>query len=76
MVVESSRPARSPVDFRCPTESRCPNYHQKVAAQAGASKGIVLHYFANKQELFEHAMREANAALKDAVVARSGPPLR
>ncbi|MEY9165458.1 TetR/AcrR family transcriptional repressor of bet genes [Sinorhizobium fredii] len=43
---------------------------EKVAAQAGASKGIVLHYFANKQELFEHAMREANAALKDAVVAR------
>lgn len=43
---------------------------EKVAAQAGASKGIVLHYFANKQELFEHAMREANAALRDAVVAR------
>ncbi len=31
---------------------------EKVAAQAGASKGIVLHYFRNKQELFEHAMRE------------------
>jgi TetR/AcrR family transcriptional repressor of bet genes len=30
----------------------------------------VLHYFANKQELFEHAMREANAALKEAVVVR------
>ncbi|MBN8954839.1 MULTISPECIES: transcriptional regulator BetI [unclassified Rhizobium] len=43
---------------------------EKVAAQAGASKGIVLHYFANKQELFEHAMREANAVLRDAVVAR------
>ena len=43
---------------------------EKVAAQAGASKGIVLHYFANKQQLFEHAMREANAALRDAVVAR------
>lgn len=43
---------------------------EKVAAQAGASKGIVLHYFANKQELFEHAMREANAELRDAVVAR------
>ncbi|TGT05093.1 TetR family transcriptional regulator, partial [Mesorhizobium sp. M8A.F.Ca.ET.213.01.1.1] len=36
---------------------------EKVAAQAGASKGIVLHYFRNKQELFEHAMREANAVL-------------
>lgn len=43
---------------------------EKVAAEAGASKGIVLHYFRNKQELFEHAMREANAQLRDAVVAR------
>ncbi|KRD64205.1 MULTISPECIES: transcriptional regulator BetI [Sinorhizobium/Ensifer group] len=43
---------------------------EKVATHAGASKGIVLHYFANKQELFEHAMREANAALKEAVVVR------
>ncbi|TIX73739.1 MAG: TetR family transcriptional regulator, partial [Mesorhizobium sp.] len=42
---------------------------EKVAAEAGASKGIVLHYFRNKQELFEHAMREANTALRDAVVA-------
>lgn len=45
---------------------------EKVAAQAGASKGIVLHYFSNKQELFEHAMREGNAALRDAVIARLG----
>ena len=44
---------------------------EKVAMHAGASKGIVLHYFANKQELFEHAMREANAALKEAVVTES-----
>jgi len=43
---------------------------EKVAAQAGASKGIVLHYFHNKQELFEHAMREANAVLCFAVIAR------
>ncbi|MBZ9705224.1 transcriptional regulator BetI [Mesorhizobium sp. ESP7-2] len=43
---------------------------EKVAAHAGASKGIVLHYFRNKQELFEHAMREANAVLCNAVVAR------
>ncbi|OOG67012.1 choline-binding transcriptional repressor BetI [Sinorhizobium sp. A49] len=43
---------------------------EKVATHAGASKGIVLHYFANKQELFEHAMREANASLKEAVVER------
>jgi len=43
---------------------------EKVAAHAGASKGIVLHYFRNKQELFEHAMREANAVLRDAVIVR------
>jgi len=43
---------------------------EKVAAYAGASKGIVLHYFRNKEELFEHAMREANGALRLAVVKR------
>ncbi|PKA45048.1 transcriptional regulator BetI (plasmid) [Rhizobium sullae] len=43
---------------------------EKVAAHAGASKGIVLHYFRNKQELFEHAMREANLVLSEAVSAR------
>jgi TetR/AcrR family transcriptional repressor of bet genes len=43
---------------------------EKVASHAGASKGIVLHYFRNKQELFEHAMREANVALSQAVIAR------
>lgn len=43
---------------------------ERVAAQAGASKGIVLHYFASKQELFEHAMREANVKLGEVVVAR------
>src|SRR5690606_17178934 len=43
---------------------------EKVAIQAGASKGIVLHYFRNKQELFEQAMREANANLRDAVAER------
>lgn len=43
---------------------------EKVAAHTGSSKGIVLHYFRNKQELFEHAMREANARLRDAVVER------
>lgn len=51
---------------------------EKVAARAGASKGIVLHYFRNKQELFEHVMREANAVLRDAVVARlkrAGTPM-
>ena len=43
---------------------------EKVAAKAGASKGIVLHYFKNKQEVFEHAMREANAALRDNLATR------
>ncbi|MBY5868652.1 choline-binding transcriptional repressor BetI [Rhizobium leguminosarum] len=43
---------------------------EKVAIHAGASKGIVLHYFRNKQELFEHAMREANLSLSEAVSAR------
>lgn len=40
---------------------------EKVAAEAGASKGIVLHYFRNKQELFEQAMREANLGLRNRV---------
>ncbi|RFB92924.1 transcriptional regulator BetI [Rhizobium leguminosarum bv. trifolii] len=43
---------------------------EKVAAYAGASKGIVLHYFRSKQELFEHAMREANLSLSVAVRTR------
>jgi TetR/AcrR family transcriptional repressor of bet genes len=43
---------------------------EKVAAHAGASKGIVLHYFRNKQELFEQAMREGNLILRDRVVRR------
>jgi len=43
---------------------------EKVAAQAGASKGIVLHYFTNKRELFEHALREANADLQSDLAKR------
>lgn len=43
---------------------------EKVAGHAGASKGIVLHYFRNKQELFEQAMREANRALGEDVSRR------
>ncbi|MBL9046997.1 MAG: transcriptional regulator BetI [Tabrizicola sp.] len=46
---------------------------EKVAAEAGASKGIVLHYFRSKDELFEQAMREANLALRDRVIARLRP---
>lgn len=43
---------------------------EKVAHKAGASKGIVLHYFKSKQQLFEHAMRHSNALLRDEVVRR------
>lgn len=43
---------------------------EKVAQKAGASKGIVLHYFKSKQQLFEHAMRHSNALLRDEVVRR------
>ena len=43
---------------------------EKVAAKAGASKGIVLHYFTNKRELFEHALRQANADLQMDVAIR------
>src|SRR4029077_9830753 len=43
---------------------------EKVAQRAGASKGIVLHYFKTKQELFEHAMRHANSLLRDEVIRR------
>ena len=41
---------------------------EKVAQQAGASKGIVHHYFKTKQELFEHAMRHSNSLLRDEVI--------
>jgi TetR/AcrR family transcriptional repressor of bet genes len=43
---------------------------EKVAQKAGASKGIVLHYFKTKQQLFEHAMRHSNALLRDEVIRR------
>jgi len=43
---------------------------EKVAEEAGASKGIVLHYFRSKAELFEHVMREANLVLRNRVNAR------
>lgn len=43
---------------------------EKVARHAGASKGIVLHYFRNKQQLFVDTMRYANALLRDEVVRR------
>jgi TetR/AcrR family transcriptional repressor of bet genes len=42
----------------------------KVAERAGMSKGIVLHYFRNKDDLLEAVMRLANALLRDEVVRR------
>lgn len=42
----------------------------KVAERAGMSKGIVLHYFSNKDSLLEAVMRLANALLRDEVIAR------
>lgn len=43
---------------------------EKVAQKAGASKGIVLHYFKTKQLLFEHTMRHSNSLLRDHVIER------
>ncbi len=41
---------------------------EKVAQKAGASKGIVHHYFKTKQELFEQTMRHSNSLLRDEVI--------
>lgn len=43
---------------------------EKGATEAGASKGIVFHYFGSKADLFEHVMREANLVLRDRVNVR------
>lgn len=43
---------------------------ERVAEKAGASKGIVLHYFKTKQQLFIDVMRFANANLRIEVVNR------
>ena len=43
---------------------------EKVAQKAGASKGIVIHYFKTKQKLFEDTMRHANMLLRDEVIRR------
>jgi TetR/AcrR family transcriptional repressor of bet genes len=40
----------------------------KVAERAGMSKGMVLHYFRDKDDLLEAVMRLANALLRDEVV--------
>lgn len=43
---------------------------ERVATEAGASKGIVLHYFGSKDALFEQVMREANLVLARRVTER------
>lgn len=40
----------------------------RVAARAGVSKGVVLHHFGDKDQLFEMVMRRANAVLSAGVV--------
>ena len=41
---------------------------EKVAAAAGVSKGVVLHYFKDKNALFEAVLRKSNGVLKEGVV--------
>lgn len=43
---------------------------ERVAEKAGASKGIVLHYFGTKQRLLVYVLRHSNAALRAEVVRR------
>lgn len=42
---------------------------QRVAEHTGVSKASVLHYFSNKQNLIETALRRANAMLRHEAVA-------
>jgi TetR/AcrR family transcriptional regulator, transcriptional repressor of bet genes len=42
----------------------------KIAKEAGASKGLVHHYFRDKQQLIELTMRYVHARKKDEVVRR------
>ena len=42
----------------------------KIAGEAGASKGLVHHYFRDKQQLIELTMRYVHARKKDEVVKR------
>ena len=42
---------------------------QRVAEHTGASKASVLHYFSNKQNLIETALRRANTTLRKEAVA-------
>ncbi|WP_339115569.1 transcriptional regulator BetI [Thioclava sp. GXIMD2076] len=41
----------------------------RVAEEAGVSKASVLHYFGNKDDLLEAALRHGNSALRDEVSA-------
>jgi TetR/AcrR family transcriptional repressor of bet genes len=42
----------------------------RIAEEAGASKGIVHHYFENKQQLIEQAMRYAHTSRKNDLLKR------
>lgn len=43
---------------------------EQIARHAGVSKGIVHHYFRNKQHLVEHAVRHAHLVYRQEVVDR------
>ena len=43
---------------------------EQIARHAGVSKGIVHHYFRNKQQLVEHAVRHAHLVYRQEVVDR------
>ena len=42
---------------------------EKVAKEAGLTKGVVLHYFADKDALVEAVMRDTNTRLKNCITA-------
>lgn len=41
---------------------------ERIARNAGVSKGVVLHHFQDKDALFEAVMRRANTLLRDGVI--------
>jgi TetR/AcrR family transcriptional repressor of bet genes len=43
---------------------------EQIARHAGTSKGIVHHYFKNKKQLIEHAVRYSHLVYRKAIVSR------
>jgi TetR/AcrR family transcriptional repressor of bet genes len=43
---------------------------EQIARRAGTSKGIVHHYFKNKKQLIEYAVRYAHRVYRNAIVSR------